>query len=66
MTAPCRVQKARKRYPCDRCNDGEGNGYIEPGESYVRLSLPPHVGSEWQDGWDTRRYHTNCFGGPPQ
>ena len=64
MTAPVRVQKAKKRYPCDRCNDGEGHGYIEVGEPYVRLSIPPSKVPE-AGGFYTYRYHPECFGGRP-
>lgn len=55
-----RTQIARRRYPCEWEFHTEGEVCrrpIEPGERYVRASLPPGVEPNYGDSWWTMRYH---------
>lgn len=56
------VKAARKAVECgDHWTGRFGSRWIEPGEPYVRLSLPPGADPWYSDRWCVLRLHPECF-----
>lgn len=56
-----KVITARRRYLCSNhmLRDDEAH-YIEPGQQYVRNSLPPHNSEIGNEGWWFSRFCFDC------
>ena len=55
------VKAARKRVECGDHWDVSPSRWIEPGQPYVRLTLPPGCDPWYADHWVTLRLHPECF-----